>query len=143
MPRKIFFKGAGKMLSKKNLFNLVYAVAFVGAITSCVGILSELFNIAQLKGVYIHDLANFQGEIFSKPFTFYLIAFLISAVAVVCLILRWVKIIKISSVFYDIILLLCCIALLVMSFCTKGLCPFVQKVRLKSRTAIRNITPTI
>ncbi len=108
------------MLNKKTIFNIIYAVAFFGTVTSCISLLAELLNVIQLKDVYINNMATVTKGIFSKPFTFYLIAFLISAAAVVCLVLRWVGILRITNKIFNSILLFACVALLVMSLGLKG-----------------------
>ena len=70
------------MLNKKTLFNGVYALALFGAITSCIGILNEFLNLAQLYDVYVIDAYDFVGEYFWVPFFFYLITFVICTFAV-------------------------------------------------------------
>ena len=70
------------MLNKKTLFNGVYALALFGAITSCIGILNEFLNLAQLYDVYVIDAYEFVRRYFWVPFFFYLITFVICTFAV-------------------------------------------------------------
>ena len=70
------------MLNKKSLFHFVYAIALVGAIMACIGILNEFLSIAQLYGITVEDALSFKKESYFEPFFFYLLAFLISAGAV-------------------------------------------------------------
>ena len=102
------------MLNKKNLFNLVYAIALVGAIMSCVGILSELLNVLQLRGVLVQNTVNMKEETFMEPFLFYLIAFLVSAVAVAFLLLYMLG--KINKTAVNSVLAAACAIMLVLSF---------------------------
>ena len=104
------------MLNKKSLFNFVYAIALVGAILSCVGILNEFLNIAQLYGVNITNTAEIVKDGYFKPFIFYLLAFLISGFAVTMLVLHLLGKLKYSKKTVDIILLSACAALLLLSF---------------------------
>ena len=102
------------MLNQKSLLNFVYAIAFVGAVMSCFGILNELLNILQLRGVLIHNVVNIKEEAFREPFLFYLFAFLISAATVVFLILYLFG--RINRIAMNIILGVACVGLLVLSF---------------------------
>ena len=102
------------MLNKKNLFNFVYAIALVGAIMSCVGILSELLNVLQLRGVLVQNTVNMKEETFMEPFLFYLIAFLVSAVAVTFLLLYMLG--KINKTAVNSVLAAACAIMLVLSF---------------------------
>lgn len=77
------------MLNKKTLLPIVYAIALVGAIVSCVGILTEFFNIAQLYNANILRAAILvEKSTYFVPFTFYLLAFIISALAISLLLLQ-------------------------------------------------------
>ena len=49
------------MLNKKSIFNFVYAIALVGMVLSCVSILSEFLNIAQLYRV--NDTSSFGNTV--------------------------------------------------------------------------------
>lgn len=104
------------MLNKKSLFNFVYAIALVGAVISCVGILNEFLNIAQLYGVQIPNTITMEKEKFFEPFFFYLLAFIIAAVAIVILLLHLFGILKLNKKYVNMILLVACMVLLVMSF---------------------------
>ncbi len=76
------------MLNKKTLLPLIYAIALVGAIVSCVGILTEFFNIAQLYNAKILDTIHITKSTYFVPVTFYLLAFIISALAISLLLLQ-------------------------------------------------------
>ena len=102
------------MLNKKSLFNLVYAIALVGAIMACVGILNELLNVLQLRGVLVQNTVNMKEETFMEPFLFYLIAFLVSAVAVAFLLLYMLG--KINKIAVNSVLAAACAVMLVLSF---------------------------
>ena len=104
------------MLNKKSLFNFVYAIALVGAVMSCFGILNEFLNVAQLYGIDVTNLMFFKGENYLEPFFFYLLAFLVSAVAVTTLILHLLGVLKLDKTLVSIILAVACAVLLVMSF---------------------------
>ena len=83
------------MLNKKTLFNAVYALALFGAITSCIGILNELLNLAQLydKGI-TNLLAHYEVEDFLIPFIYHLLAFILCTFTVIILILYVTNILK-------------------------------------------------
>ena len=76
------------MLNKKTLLPIVYAIALVGAIVSCIGILTEFFNIAQLYNARILDTIDIKRSTYFVPVTFYLLAFIISALAISLLLLQ-------------------------------------------------------
>ena len=75
------------MLNKKTLCHIVYAIALVGAITSCFGILNELLNLVPFYDLSIKNTYSFKAEDFWIPFYFYLIAFVICAFAVTMIVL--------------------------------------------------------
>ena len=104
------------MLNKKSLFHFVYAIALVGAIMACIGILNEFLSIAQLHGVAINNTITLKKESYFEPFFFYLLAFLVSAGAVAVLLLHLFEIVKLDRKTVNIILLSACGVLLVMSF---------------------------
>lgn len=110
------------MLNKKSLFNFVYAIALVGAVMSCFGILNEFLNIAQLHGIRIPNTQSFTNQGYFEPFFFYLLAFLVSALAVTALLLHLFGItnvfgkINLNKKTVNIILASACAVLLVMSF---------------------------
>lgn len=105
------------MLNKKTIFNFVYAMALVGAVLSCVGILNEFLNIAQLKGFHIrNDVATLTGDDYYKPFFFYLVAFIVSALALTLLLLRLFAGQKSFHVAANLLALAACIVLIVLSF---------------------------
>ena len=105
------------MLNKKSIFNFVYAIALVGAIISCVGILSELLNIAQLYRVKVYDscIMGTAYQYFTKSFLFYLFAFIISASAVALMLLSLFGKIKLSKKSVNIIISVACAVLFIMS----------------------------
>ncbi|MBQ2717977.1 MAG: hypothetical protein IJF75_05210 [Clostridia bacterium] len=109
------------MVDKKSVVNFVYAIALVGAIISCFGILNEFFNILQLYETNVAGLAVFNKDNYFIPLTFYLIAFIISAIAITLSILHLFG--KVNKKVADIILLSACVIIFIMSFV------FVYKVR--------------
>ena len=104
------------MLNKKTLFNMVYAVALVGAAMTCIGFLNEFFTVEQLYNVGVNNLTTFRGETFWAPFWFYLLSFLVSTAAVVLLILRIVGILKCKPWIVNLCLGIACLILLILSF---------------------------
>lgn len=104
------------MLNKKSIFNFVYAIALVGAILSCIGILNEFLNIAQLYATYVVNTVELTKARYFEPFVFYLLAFLVSAFAVTMLVLHLFGMLKLNKRTVDIILLSACAVLLIMSF---------------------------
>jgi hypothetical protein len=110
------------MLNKKSLFNFVYAIALVGAVMSCFGILNEFLNVAQLYGITVSDMNSFKEENYFEPFFFYLLAFLVSALAVTTLLLHLFGVtrvfgkINLNKKNVVIVLALSCAVLLIMSF---------------------------
>jgi len=104
------------MLNKKSVFNFIYAIALVGAIISCVGILNEFLNIAQLYDMEIYNTTTLTRGSFFKPFIFYLLAFIISGISVTALILNLLGISKLNKKTVNIVLALSCAILIIMSF---------------------------
>ena len=76
------------MLNKKSLFNIVYAIALIGAVMACIGILNEFLNVAQLYEMDIVNTYTFTEKEFWIPFLYYFFAFVISAFAVAMVILH-------------------------------------------------------
>lgn len=103
------------MLNKKQIFNIVYAVALIGAVTSCIGILNELLQVVQLHEVRVTDFVTFKNDKFWIPFWFYLIGFLIGAAAVVFVLLQFKHPQK--TRYTNIVLIVAMVLLLVLSFC--------------------------
>ena len=85
------------MLSKKQVFNIAYAVALIGAITACVGILNELLQTIQLRGVEVSGLTTYSAKNFWVPFFFYLISFIIGTAAVTLVLLHLLGYQKLSG----------------------------------------------
>ncbi len=106
------------MLNKKSIFNFVYAIALVGAIISCVGILSEFLNIAQLYRVEVYNERTMSSELpyYTYSFLFYVVAFLISASAVALMLLSLFGKINLSKKSVNIIISVACAVLFIMSF---------------------------
>ena len=104
------------MLDKKSLFNFVYAIALVGAVMSCIGILNEFLNISQLYKITITSMITMKGESYFVPFFFYLVAFIISAFAVTLVIFRLLGNSKLNKANVNAVLFVACIILLLMSF---------------------------
>ena len=74
------------MLNKKNLFNVVYAIAFFSTITSCFGFLNELLNLVDLYDKRVGGLTDpYNGEGFSTVFTYLLISFCLCALTTIVL----------------------------------------------------------
>ena len=82
------------MLNKKSLFNIVYAIALIGAVSACVGFLSEFLNVAQLHGVLVLNTNNFEGKDFWIPLLYYFFAFLICTFATTMVILHILNVLK-------------------------------------------------
>lgn len=108
------------MLNKKSVFNMVYAVALVSAITSCFGFLNELLNIAQLYKINILNTVYMKGDAYKEPMFFYSAAFAISAIAVAFLLLqlvwgnkRYGDVIKIVC---NVMLVVACALMIALSF---------------------------
>lgn len=104
------------MLNKKSLFHFVYAIALVGAIISCVGILNEFLNIVQLYGVYISGTITVKYQNYFEPLCFYLAAFIISAFSVFLLLRQLFGKSKINKTFANVMIAMACTILLIMSF---------------------------
>lgn len=104
------------MINKKTVFQIVYAVALVGTVLSCIGILNELLNIAQLYGLCIGGSVGYitKGDYF-VPFAFYLAAFVISAFATSLLVLRTCGMIKRSKKNVSVLVLASCAVLIALS----------------------------
>ena len=104
------------MINKKTVFQFVYAIAFVGTILSCIGILNELLNIAQLYGLCIGGSVGYikKGDYF-VPFAFYLAAFVISALVALLLVLRTCGAIKRSKKTVSVLVLVACAVLIALS----------------------------
>ena len=65
------------MLNKKRIVDLVYAVSLLGLITSCFGVLNELFQILQINGILITNTYTLKGKYFWITFAFHLVLLLI------------------------------------------------------------------
>ncbi len=106
------------MLNKKSILNFVYAIALVGAIISCIGILSEFLNIAQLYRVQVYNENTMSSELpyYTYSFLFYIVAFLISASAVALMILNLLKEGILSKKAVNIGICAACAVLFIMSF---------------------------
>lgn len=76
------------MLNKKSLFNIVYAIALIGAVMACIGMLNEFLNVAQLHDTRVSNTHTFTEEKFWIPYLYYFFAFIISAFAVTMVILH-------------------------------------------------------
>ncbi len=82
------------MLNKKSLFNIVYAIALIGAVTACIGMLNEFLNVVQLHDIYVVNAHTFSEEDYWIPFLYYFFAFVISAFAVTMVILQILNVLK-------------------------------------------------
>ncbi len=82
------------MLNKKFMFNIVYAIALIGAVLACIGILNEFLNVAQLHNIHVPNTYTFSEEKFWIPFLYYFFAFIISAFAVTMVILQILNVLK-------------------------------------------------
>lgn len=103
------------MINKKTVFQIVYAVALVGTVLSCIGILNELLNIAQLYDHYISSVGYIRKKDFFVPFAFYLAAFVISAFAALLLVLRTCGAIKRCKKTVSVLVLAACAVLIALS----------------------------
>ena len=80
------------MLNKKTLFNFVYALALVGAITACVGFLNEVLNLTNLFDMEATNLSAFHGKDYTEQLILFLIAFLLSALATAAVIFDLIRV---------------------------------------------------
>ena len=107
------------MLNKKSIFNIVYAIALFGAFTSCVGILNELLNVVQLNDTYIKATYTFTQKEFFLPLSFYILAFIISALTFIIAISNLINIDSLKkfsiSKYKNIIIIAACAVLFVMT----------------------------
>ena len=76
------------MLNKKRIVDLVYAVSLLGLITSCFGVLNELFQILQINGILIKNTYTLKGKDFWITLSFYLVLLLIGLFFSAVLVLR-------------------------------------------------------
>lgn len=104
------------MLNKKTLFNLVYAVALVGAFMTCIGFLNEFLTVGQLYGMGVDNLATFKENTFWTPFWFYFLSFLVATATVVLLTLRLTNILKCNPRVVNLCAVAACVILLILSF---------------------------
>ena len=103
------------MINKKTVFQFVYAIALVGAVLSCIGILNELLNIGQLYGIHINSVGYIKKEDYFVPFAFYLAAFVISALVALLLVLRTCGAIKRCKKTVSVLVLAACAVLIALS----------------------------
>ncbi len=106
------------MLNKKAVFNIVYAVALFGAITSCIGILNELLNLAQVCNKGIDNLiAEYTREKFLIPFRYHLVAFSLCAFTVLVLFLYITNVLKEKHVWIpNVCIIITCVIIFVLSW---------------------------
>ena len=90
------------MFNKRMIFNVIYAIAIVGLISTCFGLFNELFGIAQQRRVETSGFSWNKSQDYQKVFNFYLISFLLCLSATILLILGHV--IKHGGLIKDIIL---------------------------------------
>ena len=109
------FKETTNMLNKKSLFNIVYAIALIGAVMACLGMLNEFLNVAQLHDVYIPNTHTFSEEDYWIPCLYYFFAFVISAFAVTMVILHILNVLKERRI-VNISIIAACGLLFLMSF---------------------------
>ena len=69
------------MIDKKQIFQIVYAVALIGAIIACIGFLASMMELFQLRDVRIVNLGTLDDE-FDPMFQNYRNALICGAVAV-------------------------------------------------------------
>ena len=77
------------MLNKKHVFNIVYAVALIGAIMACFGIFNEFLQVLQLKGVMVENFIIYDKRNFWISFIYFLTAFLLGSTSVVLILLHF------------------------------------------------------
>lgn len=70
------------MINKKQIFQIVYAIALIGAIIACIGFLASMIELFQLRGVWIRNLGTLDDE-FGPMCKNYQNALICGAVAVV------------------------------------------------------------
>ena len=104
------------MLNKKILFNLLYAIALVGAILTCIDMLTEFLNVAQLYG-FGATIFNprMRGTKYMAPFCLFLGAFVVAAVAILFEVFHLLRAVKKVGVVNTVEILLC-VVLLATSF---------------------------
>jgi uncharacterized membrane protein len=100
------------MLNKKSLFNIVYAIALIGAVSACVGFLSEFLNVAQLHGMNVTGTYTFEGKGFWIPLLYYFFAFVICTFATTMVILHILNVLKDRSMVNISIIVACGIVFL-------------------------------
>lgn len=103
------------MLNKKSLFNIVYAIAMIGAAMACIGMLNEFLNVAQLHDIYVVNAHTFNEEDYWIPLLYYFFAFVISAFAVTMVILHILNVLKERRI-VNISIIAACGTLFLMSF---------------------------
>lgn len=104
------------MLNKKSLFHFVYAIALVGAVMSCIGILNEFLNILQLYNISIIGTIYVAYKAYLAPLFFYLSAFIVSAFAITLFCLQLFEKTKLDKKTVNILIAVACGVLLIMSF---------------------------
>ena len=106
------------MLNKKTLFNFVYALALVGAITTCVGFLNEVLNLANFFNMSVHNLNDFWGKNYWEQLILFLVAFLLSALATVAVIFDLIRVLTRETTHSRLVMLgipIVCVILLAIS----------------------------
>ena len=71
------------MIDKKQIFQIVYAIALIGAIVTCFGFLSAILELLLTNGVYVRGLGTITNEIFFVPLAYYLVSLLFGVLAVI------------------------------------------------------------
>ncbi len=106
------------MLNKKTLFNFVYALALVGAITTCVGFLNEVLNLTNFFNMNVTNLNNFWGKNYWEQLILFLVAFLLSALATAAVIFDLIRVLTRETTHSRLVMLgipIVCVILLVIS----------------------------
>lgn len=71
------------MIDKKQIFQIVYAVALLGAIVTCFGFLCAILELVLLNGVNIFGLGAVMGAMFFVSLAYYLVGLLTGVLAVI------------------------------------------------------------
>lgn len=71
------------MINKKQIFQIVYAIALIGAIITCFGFLSAILELLLLNGIHLRGLGIITNEIFFVPLAYYLVSLLFGVLAVI------------------------------------------------------------
>ena len=128
------------MLNKKTLFNFVYALALVGAITTCVGLLNEVLNLANLFNMSVPNLNNsFFGKDYTEQLILFLVAFLLSALATAAVIFDLIRVLTRETTHSRLVMLglpiVCAVLLvtpLILTLFLRGFNPYIDRFQISN-----------